>query len=293
MSGSITVYGALTQENGDAFAKAFNVVAPNVKVNMVVAGSGPLMTRITSEEKAGGVKADIILLADPTAMNGLAAEGVLVDYQPKDAAQLPPSLRGKSWYGAFTFNNVIIYHKGFTPAPADWADLTNAAYKGVLELGDPSASGTSLGMAGVLSQSLSWDFFKSLQKLGARVVASTNTVGTDVAGGQMQVGITLDSVGRDLVKKGSPVTMVWPSSGTIPVPAPMALVKGHDSAAAKAFEDWLISPQGQTTSVQLGYAPAYGTSDAVPAGTKFLPVNWDQIATNKDTILSTFKSIFG
>ena len=145
----------------------------------------------------------------------------------------------------------------------------------------------------MLSQSLSWDYFKALQGNGARVVASTNTVGTDVAGGQMQVGITLDSVGRDLVKKGSPITMVWPSSGTIPVPAPLGLVKGHDSPAAKAFEDWLISPAGQAVSVQLGYAPAYGASDAIPAGTKVLPVNWDQIQTNRDMILSTFKTIFG
>ncbi|MBV8084728.1 MAG: extracellular solute-binding protein, partial [Chloroflexi bacterium] len=104
LTGTIAVYGALTQDNADAFAKAFNAVAPNVKATMVAAGSGPLMTRITSEQQAGGVKADIILLADPTAMNGLAQQGVLADYAPKDAGQLPAALKGPSWYGAFTFN---------------------------------------------------------------------------------------------------------------------------------------------------------------------------------------------
>jgi iron(III) transport system substrate-binding protein len=227
-------------------------------------------------------------------MNGLAADGVLADYQPKDAAKLPDPLRGKGWNGAFTFNNVIVYHKGLASPPKDWPDLNNAAYKGAIELGDPSASGTTLAMAGVLSQSsLGWDYFRALQKLGARVVASTNTVGTDVAGGQMQVGITLDSVGRDLIKKGSPVEMVWPTSGTIPVPGPLGLVKGRDSATARAFADWLISPEGQATSVKLGYAPAYGPSDAVPAGTKVMAVNWDQIAKDRDSTLGTFKSIFG
>jgi iron(III) transport system substrate-binding protein len=293
LTGTITVYGALTQDNADAFAKAFNAVAPNVKASMVAAGSGPLMTRITSEQQAGGVKADIILLADPTAMNGLAQQGVLVDYAPKDAAQLPASLKGPSWYGAFTFNNIILYHKGLANPPKDWPDLNNQAFKGQIEIGDPSASGTTLAMVGTLSQSLGWDYFRNLQKLGARVVASTNTVGTDIAGGQMQVGITLDSVARPLIKSGSPVEMAWPSSGTVPVPAPVAIVKGHDNAAAKAFVDWLISPAGQATSVQLGYAPAYGPSDAVPAGTKSVAVDWNQLAQNRDTTLNTFKSIFG
>jgi iron(III) transport system substrate-binding protein len=292
-SGTVTVYGALTQENGDAFAKAFEATAPSVKVSMVVAGSGPLMSRIAAEQNAGGVKADVILLADPTAMNGLVASGLIADYAPRDASQLPQSLRGAGWSGAFTFNNLILERTGIATPAKDWSDLTNQAYKGTLELGDPAASGTTLAMAGTLSQALGWDYFRSLQKLGARVVSSTNTVGTDIAGGQMQVGITLDSVGRDLVKKGSPVEMAWPASGAIPVPAPVGIVKGHDSAAAKAFVDWLISPQGQATSVQLGYAPAYGPSDAVPPGTKTMAVDWDQLAKNRDSILTTFKSIFG
>jgi ABC-type Fe3+ transport system substrate-binding protein len=79
----------------------------------------------------------------------------------------------------------------------------------------------------------------------------------------------------------------------VTVPAPVALGKGRDSAAAKAFVDWLISADGQATSVKLGYAPAYGPSDAVPAGTKAIDVDWAQIQKDRDTILQTFKQIFG
>ena len=109
----------------------------------------------------------------------------------------------------------------------------------------------------------------------------------------MQVGISLDSVGRDLAKKDSPVDMVWPASGTVPVPAPVALVKGHDSPAAKAFVDWLISAEGQATSVKLGYAPAYGASDAVPTRTKTLEVDWAKLQKDREEILQMFKSVFG
>ncbi len=292
-AGAVTVYGALTTENGDAFAKAFQAASPGSSVQVVASGSGPLMSRITAEQKAGGVKADVILLADPTAMDGLVNDGVTTAYDPKDASKLPASLRGKGWVGAFTFNNVLLSRKGLASAPKDWKDIDNQAFKGAIEIGDPAYSGTTLAMVGVLSKSLGWDYFRDLQKLGARAVQSTNTVGTDIAGGQMQVGISLDSVGRDLIKKGSPVDMVWPTSGTVPVPAPVALVKGRDSAAAKAFVDWLISADGQATSVKLGYAPAYGASDAVPAGTKTMDPDWAQIQKDRDSILQQFKQIFG
>ena len=293
VGGSITVYGALTSENGGAFAKAFQAASPGNTVQVVAAGSGALMSRIVAEQKAGGVKADVILLADPTAMDGLVSDGVTTAYDPKDAGKLPADLRGKGWVGAFTFNNVILARKGLAAAPKDWNDLTNQEYKGAIEIGDPAYSGTTLAMVGVLSDKLGWDYFRALQKLGARAVQSTNTVGTDIAGGQMQVGISLDSVGRDLVKKGSPVDMVWPASGTVPVPAPVALVKGHDSAVARAFVDWLISADGQATSVKLGYAPAYGPSDAVPVGTKTMDVDWAKLQKDRDQILQTFKGIFG
>ncbi|MFI5266966.1 MAG: extracellular solute-binding protein [Chloroflexota bacterium] len=289
----VTVYGALTTENGDAFAKAFEAASPGASVQVVAAGSGALMSRIVAEQKAGGVKADIILLADPTAMDGLVSQGVTTAYDPKDAAKLPAGLRGNGWVGAFTFNNVILARKGLASAPKDWIDLDAQAYKGAIEIGDPAYSGTTLAMVGVLSDKLGWDYFRNLQKLDTRAVQSTNTAGTDIAGGQMQVGISLDSVGRDLIKKGSPVDMVWPASGTVPVPAPVALVKGHDSPAAKAFVDWLISADGQATSVKLGYAPAYGQSDAVPAGAKTLNPDWAKLRKDRDQILQTFKSIFG
>jgi len=302
-AGSITLYGALTSENGDAFAKAFQAASPGNSVQVVAAGSGALMSRISAEQKAGGVKADVILLADPTAMDGLVSDGVTTAYQPKDADKLPAALRGNGWAGAFTFNNVILSRKGLASPPKDWADLNNPAYKGGIEIGDPAYSGTTLAMVAALSDKLGWEYFKGLRGLDTRAVQSTNTVGTDVqstntvgtdiAGGQMQVGISLDSVGRDLIKKGSPVDMVWPSSGAIPVPAPVALVKGRDSAAAKAFVDWLISADGQDTSVKLGYAPAYGQSDAVPAGTKTIDLNWSQLLKDRDKTLQMFKSIFG
>lgn len=291
LSGSITVYGALTEANGTALAQAFKEAYPQVDVQMVAAGTGALVSRIDTERRAGGVKADVILLADPTAMPPLQQNGVLADYQPAAAGQLPAAMKGTGWVAAFLFNNVLIYRQGTTP-PTDWQDLLKPELKDKVELGDPAYSGTTLGLVGYLSQSLGWDYFQKLRENNARTVQSTNTVGTDVAQGTVTVGITLDSVARDLKSKGSPIEMVFPASGAIPVPAPAAVVKGRESAVAKGFVDWLLSGPGQAQLVKFGYTPAIGSAAVLPPNAKIVDVDWIKVGNEREQILDKFRSIF-
>ena len=290
-AGHITVYAALTDANGAALVSAFQQTNPQATIDMVTGGTGALITRIETERRASGIQADVLVLADPTVMAPLDSEGALSAYTPTTAASLPEVLRGHGWTGAFTFNNVLLYRSGAN-APTDWSDLTNAAYRDKVELGDPAYSGTTLGMVAYLSSSLGWDYFRQLQQNGAKVVQSTNTVGTDIAQGSVDVGISLDSVGRDLASKGSPVNIAWPTSGAIPVPAPVAIVKGHESPLSQAFLDWLVSDQGQANLVKLGYAPVRGASDAVPSNAKLVDVDWTKIAADRDSTIQQFKAIF-
>lgn len=295
-SGNITVYAALTQANGDAMSKAFESAFPQARITMVTGGTGALVTRINTEQQSGGVQADVIFLADPTAMDALATSGVLDSYMPATASSLPQGLTGKDWAGVLTFQNVIMYRKGILNPPADWADLTKPAYKGKVVIADPSYSGTTFGQVGELSNKFGWTYFQDLKANGARVEQSTNTVGTDIAQGMDDVGITLDSVVRSLISTGAPIAIVWPTSGSIPVPAPVGVSAGaKNPAGAKAFEDWLLSPAGQKEIVSLGYVPAVpGTeaADLIPAGTKQLPVDWNTLGANKDAILKQFHAIF-
>jgi iron(III) transport system substrate-binding protein len=290
---SITVYAALTTANGQALAKAFEAYDPGTTVNMVTGGTGVLVSRIQSEQKAGGVHADVLLLADPTTMAGLGSLNILSTYKPAAASKLPASFQGQNWAGAFEFNNVILYHKGMSlPVPQTWQDLTSSAYHNQLELGDPSYSGTTLAMVSELSQQYQWSYFSTLKKNGALTVQSTNTVGTDVAAGRVDVGITLDSVANSLVAQGSPVQVVWPKDGAIPVPAPVSIVSGHDNSLSEKFDDWLFSSSGQQAINKLGYASPLLQSNLVPAGTKQTDVNWQSVTQDRDNTIKQFSSIF-
>ena len=292
-SGKATVYAALTAANGTALADAFHATHPYETLDIVTGGTGALVTRMETEVKAGGVRADAILLADPTVMPQLDSDGILGSYEPAATSTLPDGMVGTDWFGAFNFYNVIIYKNGTTPVPKDWADLTNPAYKGKIEIGDPSYSGTTLAMAAEMPKLAGDDFFTKLKANDIKIVQSTNTVGNDVASGARPIGITLDSVYRPLAAKGSPVTVVWPTSGDIPVPAPAAMVKSSDSAVAKDFLDWLLTSDGQAELVKLGYTPAIGADAVLPADTKVVTVPFQDLVSQRTAILNSFTKVFG
>ena len=142
-----------------------------------------------------------------------------------------------------------------------------------------------------------WKYFQQLKANGARVEQSTTTVGTDVASGKDQVGVTLDSVGRSLLAQGANVSMIWPKDGSVPCPATIGITKDTTQApAAKAFVTWMLSRQGQIEAAKLGYDAAYfgaTPSNPVPKHEKQLDVNWSRITTNKTSILAGFAGIFG
>ncbi len=292
-AGKATIYAAVTAANGTALQDAFHTAFPNETISIVAAGTGKLVTRMEAEEKAGGVRADAMLLADPTVMPQLASDGILGDYVPSAASQLPAGNSGQGWFGPLDFYNVIVYKDGLTPVPKDWSDLTNPAYKGKIEIGDPSYSGTTLAMAAEMPKLAGADFFTKLKANDVKIVQSTNTVGNDIASGARPIGITLDSVYRPLKEKGSPVTIVWPASGAIPVPAPAAMIKGSTNPVAKNFLDWLLTTDGQAELAKLGYSPALDSSGAVPAGTKIATVPFQDLVSQRATILGDFTKVFG
>jgi iron(III) transport system substrate-binding protein len=296
-SGRVTVYAALTAANAKALTSAFEAADPKVQLSMVTGGTGPLTTRIEAEHQAGRVQADVIFLADPTSMDALAKEHVLSSWRPTIATSMPAGFTGPGWVGALTFENVIAYRDGMKNPPTNWSDLTDPAYKGEIAIGDPSYSGTTFGLVGALSTRYGWSYYRKLKANGVQVQDSTNTVGSEIAQGIVEAGATLGVVVRNLQAKGAKITIAWPTSGAVPVPAPIGVTRdAKNPAAAKAFVSWLLSPKGQAEVVKLGYVPSVpgtNTHGLMPVSAKQMTVNWTKLAAEKSAILAKFQSIFG
>jgi iron(III) transport system substrate-binding protein len=296
--GSISVYAALTTAGAQGFASAFEAEYPNVKVNMVTGGSGALATQMVAQKESGHVQADVVLFADPTDMDTLASDNILQAWKPSlKGRKVPAGYVGKNWVGAFTFDMVLLEHPGMANPPKKWTDLTSSALQGQVAIGSASYSGTTFGWAAQLRTMFGWSYFKDLKANGVRVEQSTTTVGTDVASGKDEVGVTLDSVARSLLAQGANVSLVWPTDGAVRAPATVGITKATtQSVAAKAFVTWMLSRQGQIEAAKLGYDAAYfGATPAypVPKKEKQLNIDWTRITNNQTSILNDFAGIFG
>ena len=298
ISGNVTVYAALTTQGGQGFAGAFQALYPNVKVTMVTAGTGALATQLAAQKQSGHIQADVVLFADPTDMDSIASEGILSSWKPSlKGRTIPSGYTGKDWVGAFTFETVLLEHPGMANPPQNWAALTSPALQGQVAIGSASYSGTTFGWAAELHTVYGWKYFQALKANGVRVEQSTTTVGTDVASGKDEVGVTLDSVARSLLAQNAAVSVVWPKDGTVPCPAPIGITSDTSNrAAAKAFVTWMLSRQGQIEAAKLGYDAAYFGAKPIypmPKHEKQLNANWNRITTYKNSILSGFAGIFG
>lgn len=283
----LRLYAALTTAEGFDLADAYGR-SSGVPVEVVTAAARTLMRRIEDERLGGGLEADVMLLSDPIAMSTLAQQGAESAAAP--IGQLPPALTGDGWAAAFALHNVLVAQEG-GPTIADWSDLLRPELRNGVLLTDPAESGSALGVVSWLGEALGWDFLKRLHANGARTVASSSIVGTNVAQGTASAGITVDSVVRQTIAQGAPVVLVWPRSGAVQVPAPVGVLRGHESPATTDFVSWLLGDQGQSEIAKLGYVsvrdPSLG-SEAAPAVT----LDWTRLAQERESVIGRFKDAF-
>jgi len=128
--GSMVFYTANFTEVESEVIKAFNKRFPFIKVEMVRAPGGQLITRVRTEAAAGKLAADVVDHSDRGLMLGLA--DLFQDYAPPNAADYLPDVPvlGKMWPRA-TLAWSIAYNSALVKnPPKTWKDLTKAEYTG-------------------------------------------------------------------------------------------------------------------------------------------------------------------
>ena len=126
--GQLTYYTANFAETEQEVIKAFNKRFPKIKVSMVRAPGGQLITRIKTEAAAGKLAADVVDHSDRGLMKEL--EDLFMDYAPPNAADYRPDalVSPKFWPGV-TLGWAIAYNTALVKnAPKTWMDLTKPEY---------------------------------------------------------------------------------------------------------------------------------------------------------------------
>jgi iron(III) transport system substrate-binding protein len=293
-SGSISLYTSVTQSTVDAVVDGWKAAHPGVEVEVFRAPTAEVAARIATELQSGGLRADVLWLTDPLSIAGYADGGLLQAWAPPSAGAIPAGYRTETFFGTRLLNMVLVTGAD-AAGPADWKDLLGTAAKDSIAIPDPGFAGSAFAALGYFAQTEGYGtaFYQALKTNGATQLKAPDDVTAAVAEGQFQVGMTLDNSVRTAIRKGSPIRLVWPSSGAIAIYSPIAAVAASANlTTADSFVDWTLSPGGQAAIAGTGWQPVTGPGGPTPAGAQVSP-DWAAAFGHQKELLAAYRAIFG
>lgn len=278
----VTVYMPSPAGLSQKLAKGFEKKT-GIKVEVFQGTTGEILARLEAEKN--NQAADVVILASWSDGLSLKGKNVLVPYQPKGADKMVKDFVDKDnelWgYSASAVG--VIYNKNVYPElHADWNELADPAYKDNLAIPDPQKSGACKDFLAGYVNKYGWDALEGMAKNGMTVPGANKAAVEAVTTGEKGILVAgVDYNAYTAIKKGEPLAIYYPKSGTIVNPRPAMIMKNapHEENA-KQFMDYLLSDEAQ----QL-VANAYlisGRSDIEAKGTPLSKIpqikpEWDKM----------------
>lgn len=301
-SGKVVVYTAGPAGLADKILAGFEAKT-GVKVEQFQGTTGKVLARLEAE-KSNPI-ADVVVLASwPSGMD-MVKEGWTQSYPDAvNADKLHESWidddRHLFGYSAsalgITYNTKLV-----SEPPKDWSDLTAEEWQGVVNIPDPTLSGSALDfVSGYLNEmdDAGWPMFEALKQNGV-ALAGANKEALDpvITGAKSVVMAGVDYMAYSAKAKGEPVDIVYPESGTVINPRPAMIMKEAPNLDnARLFIDYLLSDEAQQFVADAYLLP--GRTD-IPAkdrtgvdDIKLLQYDWTWMMDNGEEITNQFMSIF-
>jgi iron(III) transport system substrate-binding protein len=240
-----------------------NLVIPNfekdtgIKVNVIVAGTGPLVKRVASEK--GNPQGDILWAADQTMLE--SQKDLFMQYVSPEDANMMEAFKNKTGYfsAAFADPTVMIVNTNLAGDMKldSFDDLLNPALKGKIAFGDPANSSSAFqslmamlyakGTNGDPMSDAAWDYVdKFIANLDNKFLNSSGAVHKGAADGEYTVGLTWEDPAATYVRNGAPVRVVFPKEGAIFPGESVQIIKNcKHPENAKKFVDYMLSQKIQ------------------------------------------------
>jgi molybdate transport system substrate-binding protein len=225
VSAAVSLKDALTE-----IAPLFNKTQPNVAIHFNLGASGTLQQQIEQ-----GAPVDLYISAAPDQMDALAKDNMLAPGTRQDLVR----------------NTIVLIVPAGTTQIATFQDLLKPAVKFVA-IGEPQAVPAGKYAQQVLTHYSLYDSLQPKFVLGKDV----RSVLTYVASGNADAGIVYSTDAKTTSQVR--VALVAPEDSHSPVVYPVAVLQDAENpAAAKAFEAFLLSPEGQAVFAKYGFSPAH------------------------------------
>ena len=279
--------------------------ASGIKVNFLRFSSGEALARIMAEKN--NPRVDVLFGGPVETFAAGIKENVFEPYKPPSAAALPARFRQADGYWTAIADDPLVFmtnakflaeHK--LKPPASWDDLTDPAYKGMLQMADARTSGTAVTRIFSVLEVNGRDeekAFAYLKKLRASVQLYTKSGGggtLPVGLGQAGGGIFFIVDALDTKAKGYDVVISFPKEGIGTAAEGIALLKGaKNPAAAKKLIDWATSPAMQSLYAKhkINFVPAHpevqteASLAAILKGTKIFAIDDAYAGANRKRIV--------
>jgi iron(III) transport system substrate-binding protein len=267
--GKLVFYTANFTEVEQEVIKAFNKRFPFVRVEMIRAPGGQLITRVKTEAAAGKLSADIVDHSDRGLM--LELVDLFQDYAPPNAADyLPAVLVSPKLWPRATIGWSIAYNTELVKnPPKSWADLTKPEYgKGMIGQVIAPSGGTTWTRVLFERKVLGDDYWAKQAATKPQLYPSGAPASDALVRGEVSIAVLLYNIVWTKKRDGAPVEIFFPPEGVPVNPYASGIPKtAANPNAAKLFLNWCLSEEGQTFMIkELGNLTSLKTPPVYPEG---------------------------
>ncbi|HEX7924758.1 MAG TPA: extracellular solute-binding protein [Bradyrhizobium sp.] len=266
--GKLVYYTANFAEIEQQVIKAFNKRFPEIKVEMVRAPGGQLITRVKTEAAAGKLIADVVDHSDRALMQPL--EDLFQDYAPPNAADYSKDalISPKLWPRATIAWSIGYNTELVKDPPKSWMDLTKPQYDKLIGQVFAQSGGTTWTRIMFERQVLGEDYWTRQAATHPVLYPSGAPTADALVRGEIAIAPLLYNVIYQKKKDGAPIEIFFPPEGAPVNPYASGIPKtaAHPNAA-KLFLNWCLSKEGQTFMIkELGNLTSLKEPPAYPEG---------------------------
>ena len=279
VEGTVGIYSSAYPFVLDMLDEAIKAEFPNLEPAFdgsffFYGGTSSLITKVYGEMETGVLGADMMLVAEPAFSLELKEKGYLEPIEVENADTLlrfPFDPEG-FWYPVRVCNMVLAYNpdkeadwnaKGVT-IPRSFKDFAfDTALKGLISMGNPMSSGTTLAAVASLIQDNHYGE-SYLDGLAANevMIESGSTALTKLQTGECAAIMILEEsvlkAQKDAEDAGTPLTnlaVIYPEDGVVLIPSTVMTVAEARSPhanieACEALENWFLSEAAQKLILQ-------------------------------------------
>jgi iron(III) transport system substrate-binding protein len=254
--GHVTWYTTFSSDDVDPMIKAFNKTYPKIKVDALRLSADQIPPKIITEQKGHQYTADVVSGDSPQVAQLIQAKA-LQPYTPPDQTALPKGLSLPKGYEGVVYTNTTpvawnptVVAQKHLPVPTGIETFTDPAWKGQFSI-DPAAINWYDSLIHSMGHDKALDLVERLGDNDPVFVESHTEALTDVQSGEPAGAATIYGYKAADMKADTPTQVEFLNYSPLPSSLNLndVVANAPHPAAARLFDDWLVSQQGQQAIV--------------------------------------------